>query len=252
VLVVDSSSTDGTAEKAEELGAETLVIPRHEFNHGTTREKARKHLGTDIVVMVTQDAYAVDNEVIGNLIEPIYQKKVSVAYARQIPHDGAGFLETFPRDFNYPITSHVRQLSDTSRYGIYTFFCSNAFAAYSNSALDEIGGFKSVLFGEDTVAVAELLRHQHKVAYVAEALVKHSHDYTLREEFRRNYDIGLARAQYGHLLACEGSDSQRGKDFVIGMFKRLFREQPLLMPYASLHILAKWLGYRLGQWKATK
>ena len=53
ILVVDSSSGDGTVEEAERLGAETLVIPRNEFNHGATRELARRRLGTEIAVMVT-------------------------------------------------------------------------------------------------------------------------------------------------------------------------------------------------------
>ena len=45
VLVVNSSSGDGTVEEALRLGAEVLVVPRGEFNHGTTREVARKQLG---------------------------------------------------------------------------------------------------------------------------------------------------------------------------------------------------------------
>ena len=51
VLVVNSSSQDGTVEKAAELGAETLVVPRRSFNHGLTRELARRHLGTPVVVI---------------------------------------------------------------------------------------------------------------------------------------------------------------------------------------------------------
>jgi rhamnosyltransferase len=43
VLVVNSSSNDGTLELAQEMGAETLAIPRKQFNHGLTRELARKH-----------------------------------------------------------------------------------------------------------------------------------------------------------------------------------------------------------------
>ena len=41
VLVVNSSSKDGTVECAKEMGADVLIIPRHEVNHGKTREKAR-------------------------------------------------------------------------------------------------------------------------------------------------------------------------------------------------------------------
>lgn len=201
VLVVNSSSHDGTVETALELGAETLVIPRPDFNHGSTREKARKHLDTDIVVMITPDAYALDTHVLERLVKPIIEGKASISYARQIPHDGADFFESFHREFNYPSESHIRGIEEIGRYGVYTFFCSNSCAAYSNKALDEIGGFHSTLLGEDTVAVAKLLRKGHKIAYTAEAIVKHSHRYTLMQEFKRTFDTGLARAEYGHLLS---------------------------------------------------
>jgi rhamnosyltransferase len=157
VLVVDSSSTDLTVGVAREMGAETLLIPREEFNHGLTREKARKHLNTDIVVFLTPDAYACDDQMLNQLVQPIVNDQAAAAYARQLPHQGAGFFEAFPRHFNYPSESHIRGIEDIHQYGVYTFFCSNSCAAYSNQKLDEIGGFRSVLLGEDTVAIAELL-----------------------------------------------------------------------------------------------
>lgn len=57
ILVIDSSSNDGTVELAASMGVEAIVIPQSEFNHGTTREMGRKLLGTDIICMLTQDAY---------------------------------------------------------------------------------------------------------------------------------------------------------------------------------------------------
>lgn len=247
VLVVNSSSNDGTVEAAQELGAETLVIPRQEFNHGSTREKARKHLGTDIVVMITPDAYPADKHVLENLVAPLITAQASVAYARQIPHDGATFFEAFPRHFNYPEEGHVRSLLDLHLYGIYTFFCSNSCAAYLNGALDDIGGFQPVLLGEDTVAVAKLLRKGHKIAYVSEAIVKHSHRYTLLEEMRRNFDTGLARKEYQYLLECGYKDSKRGKEYVVRMIEQLTKKDVHLLPYAFVQTAAKWLGYRLGR-----
>lgn len=246
VLVVDSSSNDGTADIARTLGADTLVILRHEFNHGTTREKARQHLGTDIVVMVTHDAYAVDAQVLGKLIQPIIEGQAAAAYARQIPHDGADIFEAFPRAFNYPATSHIRSLEDLDKYGVYTFFCSNSCAAYSNKALDAIGGFPEVLFGEDTIAAARLLRQKHRIAYVAEAVVKHSHSYTLSQEFRRHFDIGLIRKEYRDLLFCQDSDHKRGRQYTRQLLQRLIKEQPSSLPYAILQTCVKWLGYQAG------
>lgn len=246
VLVIDSSSTDNTIAIAHSMGAETLIIPQKEFNHGTTREKGRKYLNTSIIIMVTQDAYATSSNMIGQLIKPLVEQRASIAYARQLPHKGAGFFATFARQFNYPATSHIRSLNDIAIHGIYTFFCSNSCAAYLNSALDEIGGFPAVLFGEDSVVTAQLLHRQHHIAYVAEAQIRHSHDYTLKQEFCRHFDMGLARHTYRELFKSGGSDSQRGKIYVQALLKELWHASPSLIPYALLQTLAKWGGYRLG------
>lgn len=247
VLVIDSSSTDNTIPIAQKLGAETMVIPKTEFNHGLTREKARQYLNTDIVVMITQDAYVCSKETLEELVTPLIQGKASVTYARQLPHKGAKFFESFPRRFNYGSLSHIRSLQDIPQYGVYTFFCSNSCAAYLNSALDEIGGFSSVLFGEDTVAVAQLLHRHHKVAYVATAEVYHSHHYSLKQEFKRHFDIGLARDSYKHLIRIAGKDTKRGKAYLSNMLKELWQSSPLLIPYAIVQTAIKLLGYRLGQ-----
>ena len=246
VLVVNSSSRDGTVELAKEMGAEVLVIPRHEFNHGATRELARRTLGSDIVVMITPDAKPLGPELIGNLVRPIVEGEASVAYARQIPRDGADFFEIFPRYFNYPGRSELRSFEDVKRLGAYAFFCSNACAAWSNSALDRIGGFAPTLSLEDVIATANLLHTGHRIAYCADAIVQHSHRYTLTQEFRRHFDTGYARAMHKDRLFVGGGDERRGGAYAVQMLRRLSRKQPHLMPYAVTHIAFKYFGYCLG------
>lgn len=245
ILIVDSSSDDKTNNIAQDMGIEILTIKRGEFNHGSTREMARKQLNTDVVVMVTPDAYATNSHVLGLLVKPILDDAAEAAYARQIPHEPSNFFESFPRSFNYPETSHIRSIADVKKYGVYTFFCSNSFAAYSNKALDEIGGFKPVLLGEDAVAIAELLHKSGRVAYVSEAIVKHSHRYTLKQEFRRHFDTGYSRSQYKTLFINQG-DHSRGKKYFSLMVKTLIKQQPFLFPYAFLQCGVKWIGYHLG------
>jgi len=247
VLVMNSSSHDGTLECAEEMGAETLVISREEFNHGSSREKARRHLNCDIVVMMTPDAYAIDETMLSSLVAPLVEGKASLSYARQIPHDHAGIFEKIPREFNYPSTSQIRSYEDRSQYGIYTVFCSNSCAAYRSDALDGIGGFSSVLIGEDTFTAAKLLMRGHKIAYVAEAVVKHSHTYRLLQEFQRNFDTGLARRSERDLICGLGTDEKRGRQFFCYLINRLACERPYLIPYGILQTAVKYLGYRLGK-----
>jgi rhamnosyltransferase len=246
-VVVNSSSNDGTVEQAELMGAETLVIPRKSFNHGSTRELARKYLGTDIVVMMTPDAYATDEEVIDRLIAPILAGRSVAAYARQLPHEGAGFFEQFPRRFNYPAESHIRGLEDKKRYGPYTFFCSDSCAAYDNKSLDQVGGFPSVLIGEDTCVVAKLLNRGHKIAYQADATVCHSHGYGLSQEFKRHFDTGLARKQFGALIATGERDERRGAQYVKALVREIGLQRPHLLAYGLLQTAIKWIGYRIGR-----
>lgn len=247
VLVVDTSSRDGTAEAARELGLETLVVSQAEFNHGLTRERARQELGTDIVVMITGDAYAADEHTLGRLVAPLVAGTASLAYGRQVPHPGANLFEAFSRSFNYPAASHVRGIEDRERYGVYLFFSSNAFAAYRNSALDEIGGFPATLSHEDAIVAALLLRRGHKIAYVADAIVEHSHRYGLRQEFRRHFDAGYAREEYREELALGGTHGDLGRRYAKELLALALRSRPLLLPYALTLLAAKWLGFALGR-----
>lgn len=247
ILVIDSSSTDQTVALSKELGVETLIIPQKDFNHGLTRDLGRRHLNTDIIVMITQDAYAVGEHVLEKLIAPLLAGTAAAAYGRQIPHDRANFFETFARAFNYPAESHVRTIQDVHKYGVYTFFCSDSCAAYDNRILDKIGGIPQVLFGEDTVVAAKVLHAGHQIAYVADAVVQHSHSYSLKQEFSRHFDIGLSRGSYRHLLEAGGSDSKRGLAYTKQLFKTLLRSSVWLLPYAVAQTLAKWIGYHIGK-----
>jgi len=247
ILVIDSSSSDDTVKIAKELGAKTFVIPASHFNHGETRELARQMLQTDIIVMCTQDAFALTSNTLEELIEPLVSKKASLSYARQIPRDKAGIIESFNRMFNYPEKSELRGLDSIGKYGIHTFFCSNSCAAYLNSALNEIGGFKPTLLGEDTIACAKLLMKGHKVCYVAEALVEHSHNYSARQEFRRYFDIGFMRNKERNLFEILGKESNRGKVFAKQLLKQVWKNDCTKLFHAIQHLGAKWLGFHIGK-----
>ncbi len=246
VLVIDTSSTDRTREIAQGLGVQVDIIQPNEFNHGATRERGRKLLGTEIVIMLTQDAYPVDAGMLAYLVKPLLAGEAAVSYARQIPHKGAGLIESFQREFNYPATSQIRSLADRKTYDVYTFFCSNSCAAWSNPALDQVGGFPAILSNEDYITVARLLSRGHHIAYVAEAQVYHSHSYTLRQEFQRYFDTGYVRAENKWIRELVGTDESRGINFTFALLKHAFRRQPWLLPKIMALLLAKWIGYRCG------
>src|SRR6185312_14040809 len=61
VLIVDSSSVDGTADLASSAGFRIHTIPRNEFNHGGTRQLAADLLpDAELLIYLTQDAVLAD------------------------------------------------------------------------------------------------------------------------------------------------------------------------------------------------
>ena len=131
-------------------------------------------------------------------------------------------------------------------YGAYLFFRSNSCAAYNNEALEAVGGFREVLLGEDTCAVAALLYAGQKFAYVSEAVVRHSHGYSLKQEFKRDFDTGLMRRQFKELQEIGASDAKRGWTYFRKLMKELATTSPQLIPYGLLETMTKYIGYFLG------
>lgn len=247
VLVVNSGSDDGTVELAREMGAETLLVARAEFNHGLTREHARRHLGAAITVFMTPDAYPADAGFVEQLIGPIRRGEAEIAYGRQTARPDADLLERTAREFNYPGRSHVRRHADWPAFGSYTHFCSNACAAWSTPALDRIGGFRAGLVSEETVATAEILRRGGRIAYVAEAVVEHSHRQGPVDLFKRQFDVGYTRSLARTLLLGRERDEVRGARFAAALLRRAGRDSPAAIPDLAVRLAAMWLGYRVGR-----
>ena len=246
ITIVDSGSTDGSLELSERLGLKVLKIKQSDYNHGATREWARKSVVADVIVFLTQDVIIRSLDAIQVLVEPITTGNAEATYGRQVAVPNAGFFERFPRQYNYSEMSHIRSIEDIPTFGSFTFFCSDSFAAYSQKALDEVGGFGATLSHEDYFAVAKIMKRGGRIAYVAEAEVVHSHCYSLWQEFQRYFDAGYVRAVNPWVTELVGHAENHGSRFFKTMLFRLAKEDPKLIPYAFIQTSVKWLGFRTG------
>lgn len=251
VLVLDSLSTDGTANLAKQDGYRLITIPRSEFRHGGTRQYAAELApGADVLIYLTQDSILADENALARLTAVFEDPSVGAAYGRQLPRRDANPIEAHARLFNYPPVSAIRSLDDKATLGFKAIFFSNSLGAYRRTALQQTGGFpKESDFGEDTVVAARLLQNGWRIAYVAEAQAYHSHAYSCREEFQRYYKIGRLHGNEPWLLRDFGRASGEGRRFAISEIQYLFRHSPWLIPEAMLRTGLKYVGYRRGSRK---
>ncbi|BAV33903.1 rhamnosyltransferase [Sulfuricaulis limicola] len=248
VLVVDSSSTDGTTEKAATEGYRVHKIDRKDFNHGGTRQLAIDLLdGIDIAVFLTQDAVLAHKDSITSIVSSFAVDDVGVAYGRQLARKIAGPFEAHARLFNYPGESRYQTAADIKRLGLKAAFISNSFAAYRVAAMKAVGGFPAnVIVSEDMHVAARMIMAGWKVHYNADAVVIHSHGYSPFQEFRRYFDVGAFHARERWVLGKFGAPHGEGLRFVLSEWRYLGARRLYLFPSSIARSAMKLLGYRMG------
>ncbi|MCW4782447.1 glycosyltransferase [Enterobacter chuandaensis] len=250
VIIIDSGSKDATVALAEKTEKALIIhIDANDFNHGGTRNQATKLVNhADIIVFMTQDAILDNENSLAKIISVFQDPEVAAVCGRQIPHYDANPLAIHARNFNYSSDSQIKSQSDINTFGIKTVFMSNSFAAYRRTVFEKLGGFpEHTILAEDMFMAAKMIQAGYKVAYCAEAVVRHSHNYTPQEEFQRYFDTGVFHACTPWIQRDFGGAGGEGLRFVKSEMRFLLKEAPLWIPRALLTTVAKLLGYKLGK-----
>ena len=238
----------GTSFQKEHRDMVVKHLSRREFDHGRTRNRGVQYSDTDFFIMMTQDAVPADEYLVERPLEQLGKENVAVAYARQLAAEDSSEIEKYTRNFNYPEQSKIKTKADLETLGIKTFFCSNVCAAYNRKIFDTLGGFvKHTIFNEDMIYAARAVEAGYGIAYTAEARVVHSHDYSNRKQFQRNFDLGVSQAQHPEVFAAYPSESE-GIRLVRQLIRHLresgHRSQ---IPHVMMQSGARYIGYQLGR-----
>ena len=227
---------------------EIIHISKKDFDHGGTRNMAAARCDCDIILLLTQDAVPADEYLIERLTEPFKDEEVCAAYGRQMADWKDNPVEAYTRIFNYPRQSRIKCKEDLPELGIKTFFCSNVCAAYRKNVYDELGGFPlHTIFNEDMIYASHLIEAGKKIAYVAEAKVWHWHNYTAKEQLKRNFDLAVSQVDAGGLFDKVKSESEGIRLVKNTMLFFIKKRRFLLLPYIFIQNAAKYTGYKLGQ-----
>lgn len=248
IIIIDSASDDKTVQIARDAGARVLEINRDEFDHGGTRNLGWRSAKGEIICFMTQDALPVDDLYLTNLIQGFEDNDVVMISGRQVPKSDANYVERLTRAFNYPAISNVRSQKDIESMGIKAYFFSDVCAAYRRSFLEETGGFDSpIISNEDMLLAAKALQAGYRVRYEAKAEVYHSHNFSLRYQYCRNFDVAVFMEMYKDIVKGDGT-TEEGIRMVLYTEKELFLHLHFVSMFRCVfESAAKFLGNRAGR-----
>ena len=204
LLVCDSGSSDGSPELALAHGARLLRIAPEQFGHGRTRNLLMREATGVHVALLSQDAEPASERWLEQLLAAFaLAADVAIAYGPYLPRADAPVavrieLERWFRSLAPDGRPRLDRLAadertqagggapDAALIGARGFF-TDANACLARPAWLEVP-FREVPYAEDRALALDMMRAGHVKAFIPEAGVLHSHDYTAAEELRRSFD----------------------------------------------------------------
>lgn len=185
LIVVDSGSTDGTAELAEQAGALVKRISKARFHHARTRNEAFSLARFDQVVFTVQDAVPCTETWLSDLENALNEHPVVAVYTDQVPHENATPYARFEnqciRDFRgqEPVLQGLDSLESFRIMAYHDAYraiaLDNVCAVYKKGSLMDLP-FPEVDFAEDLAwSLANMLKGK-RVLYQPSIKVRHSHN----------------------------------------------------------------------------
>ena len=224
-------------------------VEKKEYDHGGTRNLAvKKYSDAPFFLCMTQDVIPADIFLIERLLHCFQEEKVGAAYARQLASEKASFTEQYLRLHNYGKESVKKTKEDKERLGIKTYMISNACAMYRRSRYDELGGFVTdTIFNEDMIFGAALINAGDAICYCAEAQVYHTHNYGLKTQFKRSFDLAVSQAEYPEVFGKVSSEKE-GLRYVKGAVQYCMSQKRYGDMIAFLaDAVARYGGFFLGK-----
>ena len=246
IRYVVTKSNDKTIDILEDMKVLYREIEPKDFSHSLTREEELRKSNADIVVFITQDVIIKSDLWLYNLVQPIINGECVASYSRQIAKDNG--IEKYTRELNYPTKSKIFSKKDVEKLGIKAFFSSDASSAIKRDVFLKLNGYdnKNIPTSEDMYITYKLIMNGYKVKYCADSVIYHSHDYGVKENYKKYYDIGMFFKQNSYLNQYNVNKS--GGNMAIYVLKRALQEKNIKVIVKFLpNMASRFIGMKMGK-----
>ena len=183
----DSTSTDGTLEIIRKFNHPDRIRLNDSanYNPGRILNEAVATVDADILVFLNSDATPQNKYWLEQLIEPLMDPTVGAVFGRQIARPDCRSL--FVKDTE-------RAFGDGSESARWAHFFSMANSAARKTVLDHFPFETAIGYSEDIDWSYRIRLNGYRVRYAADSVAMHSHNYTLKQSYKRHYGEGKADA----------------------------------------------------------
>ena len=186
IISCDDHSTDGTAEYLSGIPQiRRISPPEGKYVPGKTLNHMISQAQGDVIVFNNGDAIPQHKEYLKNLTSPLKDKTVNCVFANQIARSDA---------FAVVRKDYERAFGDGSISCKWHKFFSLVSSGFRKEELTAHPFDETFQYSEDSQWVN---RRELKIVYVPDAVVEHSHNYTLQEVKKRFFNEGVADKQMG-------------------------------------------------------
>ncbi len=237
LLVCDSGSRDQSVALARAHGAEVIEIAAAEFGHGRTRNLLMERSRGAHVAFLTQDAEPQGELWLARLLAGFeLAPDVGLVFGPYIPRPEASpmvarelsaWFGSFAPQGQPRIDSLAgseRTIAPRTLLGHRGFF-TDANGCISRVAWEQVP-FRDVAYAEDHLLAQDMLRAGFVKAYVPDAAVIHSHDYSSVQWLRRSFDEARAMHEVYEWVPAAGAGASALRVWAgVGADWRWFRER---------------------------
>ena len=247
IRYVLTEGKDNTEEILKKLDNCTyIVIEPKEFSHSLTREQEAYKSDADIIVFITQDVIIERTDWLYNLTKDIENGQVDACYSRQLCNNNS--IEKYTRESNYPSKSKIVSKEDIKELGLKTFFFSDASSAIKRETFVKLNGYdrKKLVISEDMYIAYKLIMNDYKIKYCADSEVVHSHNFTLKQQYKRYYDTGKFFKENDYLNKYKVN--QAGGSLAKYVLKRAWQDKnwKVLIKFVP-NMAARFIGMKMGK-----
>lgn len=200
IVLVDSSSTDGTQEYLNAITQKhsnivVEIIKQSDFGHGKTRNLGASIASGEFLCFITQDAIPADQFWLQNLVSGLASHpNAAGAFGRHLAQEGHSAytksqLDTHFSGFGdktnaYKMDSLEHYEADTA-YRQKLHYYSDNNSCMRREIWEKIP-YADVVFGEDQIWADAIIRAGYEKLYIPNAIVYHSHEFGLKESYLRS------------------------------------------------------------------